>query len=202
MSGPSSDVGTDEMTTSPQPNRPDAPRGAGTQSGSAGREPVSPPRPPTPEPSWRNVARETLPPRSVSELVQETLQTMTALMRARRIHHEVRSDSSRRVRQYGTLRRALLVFLADTVQTARDGSRILVRTRDLAGDRVEVAIEDESDAPSIVERAVGPGDRSGRSTTIRDALRDLERHHSARIYVGVENGKRRLLMDVGFPGEE
>lgn len=198
MSGPSPDVGTDESPTSTQPNRPGPSMGAP----GAGRDVPNAPRPPTPAGAWRNVARETLPPRSVSELVQETLQTMTALMRARRLQHEVLSESSRKFRQYGTLRRALLVFIADTVQTARDGSRILVRTRDLAGDRVEVAIEDESDSPSVIERAIGPGDRSGRSTTIRDALRDLERHHSARIYVGVENGKRRLLMDVGFPGDE
>lgn len=160
------------------------------------------PSPPEPVAVRLPVARSLASPRTVPELVDDSLTTLTAVVRARGLRVDVHRESARPVRQYAPLRRALLALIADTVETTRSGGALAVRTKDLAGGRVEILIEDDSISGTVLERASGPVDRSGRTLTLRDALRDLDSLHGARVVAGAENGRRRLLMDIGFPNEE
>ncbi len=148
------------------------------------------------------MARPFPSPRSVPDLLEEALASLTATTRQRDLRVEVDCASDRRSRDYATLRRALLLFLADTVETAIPGGRIVARVRDLAGGRVGIAFEDDSGGATLIERAREPPDRSGRATSLRDTIRDLERDHAARIAGSSEPGSRRLLMDVAFADDD
>lgn len=155
----------------------------------------------TPRPEAAGVRGRTRATR-VSDVLQQAAAALTARAKSRGIILSVDAGAERRSARVGALRESFLILLADTVETAAHGSVVSVRLKDLAGGRVELRIVDSTTVGSLTDRAFRESDASGRSRSLQRAFERLANEHQTRWVSDVDAEGRKLILDIGFPGEE